>query len=82
MKPDMQFWHLWEELLHRWGVKHWAALALEFAGPLSVLGAQLLYIGAPLLGEFVPRNHLDALTCMLEEPAQTKAFVSYLREAS
>jgi len=55
---------------------------LDAAGPLTMLLAQFVYIGQPLLGKLVSSDSMTALVTMLEEPAQTKAFVKILREAS
>ena len=57
-----------------------AATTLEAAGPLNLLGAQLVYIGQPLLSSAMPDDQLDALTRMLEDSSCTRDFVSYLRE--
>lgn len=57
-------------------------MLLDAAGPLTMLLAQFVYIGQPLLGKLVSSDSMTALVTMLEEPAQTKAFVKILREAS
>jgi hypothetical protein len=59
-----------------------AATLLEAAGPLTVLGAQALYVGQPVLRSFVPGKQIDALASMLENPAETQQFVVFLRESS
>lgn len=53
---------------------------LEAAGPLTLIGAQVIYIGQPILRDFLPAAHLRALTSMLEDNAQRDAFVNCLRE--
>jgi hypothetical protein len=82
MAENPHIWHTWASNLHRWGVKDGAAVLLEAAGPLTMLLAQLVYLSQPLLGKSVSGDSLNALASMLEEPAQTKAFVEILREAS
>lgn len=80
MNPDQQIWQIWASNLHRWGIENWVAALLEAAGPLSVLGAQAVYFGHPILRGAVPDSYMEALAHMLEEPSQTQAFVSLLRE--
>jgi hypothetical protein len=48
---------------------------LEAGGPLTVLGAQAVYLGQPFLGG----KKLDSLAHMLEEDEETQAFARYLR---
>lgn len=56
------------------------ATVLEATGPLTVLGAQAVYIGQPLLRLAFAGEYLDALTNLLEDSKQQRAFVSLLRE--
>jgi hypothetical protein len=67
--------------LHRWWVSQVAAAFLEAAGPLSVLGAQLIYFGQPLLRQAVPDGSLRVLAETLETPEESAAFAAYLRSA-
>ncbi|MFT3893166.1 MAG: hypothetical protein QM730_16170 [Anaerolineales bacterium] len=48
---------------------------LEAGSPLTVLGAQAIYIGQPFFGG----EKTNALAHMLEEENETQAFVRYLR---
>ena len=82
MVENPHIWQDWARNLHRWGVDGGAAVLLDAAGPLTMLLAQVVYIGQPLLGKLVPSDSMTALASMLEEPAQTKAFINLLREAS
>jgi copper(I)-binding protein len=59
-----------------------AAALLEAAGPLTLLGAQALYVSQPVLRSFVPGKQIDALATMLDNPAETQQFVVFLRESS
>jgi len=56
------------------------ATLLEATGPLNLLGAQVVYLGQPLLKQVLPEDQLDALADMLENPKQTRAFTDYLRK--
>ena len=81
MNVDIQSWDEWKILLDRWGLRKWFIVALEFAGPFSVVGAQLLFLGSPLLCEIIPQRQLDVLSGILEEPVHKQAFTRFLRES-
>jgi hypothetical protein len=70
----------WANRLQQWRVHQLAAALLEASGPLKLVGAQLVYLGQPILGGFVANEQLNMLAEMLEEPTQTKMFIRYLRE--
>ena len=80
MLNDRPVWQKWTEYLQRWGLREFAAWLLEAVGPLTLLGAQLVYIGQPLFEVFIPDGNMEALARILEEPNETEAFVGYLRE--
>lgn len=56
------------------------AYLLEAAGPLTVIAAQLIYIGQPILRGLVPEKHLVVLSALLEDDVQRAAFVNYIRD--
>lgn len=68
-------WSQWAESLRRLKLDGLAAWFLEAAGPLTVLGAQALYLSQPFIGG----KKLDSLANMLEEDEETQAFARYLR---
>ena len=68
-------WSHWAEALHRLKLDGMVAWLLEAGGPLTVLGAQAVYMSQP----FVGGKQLNALAQMLEEEAETQAFARYLR---
>jgi hypothetical protein len=80
MNMDQQRWQEWAQFLHRWGLERWAAIFLESTGPLSVLAAQIVYVSQPLLKLAFSQNSLEALARLLDDPQQTKLFVTILRE--
>lgn len=82
MDANHHIWRVWADKLHMWGVDDLAATLLEALGPLTTLGAQFVYLGQPLLRWRTPDGHLDTLAHMLENSAETRAFVDYLREKS
>ena len=57
-----------------------AATFLEAVGPLAVLGAQAVYLVQPYISTILPSDQIDALTELLEQPDQTRAFVLLLQE--
>ena len=82
MSADHPFWEIWTKILRRWGMQALAASFLEAAGPLTTLGAQMVYLSQPMLSSFLPRSHMNALATMLENPSETVQFITYLREQS
>jgi hypothetical protein len=81
MNADQHIWRTWITALRRWGLQDWVASFLEAAGPLAILGAQVVYVGQPLLDLALPDNHLEAAARLLEDATCTQAFVQMLREA-
>jgi hypothetical protein len=73
-------WLNWAEFLRRYGLENLVAWALEAAGPLTVLAAQALYIGGPLLRPVMTDLQRDALAGLLEDHDEALAFRTFLRE--
>jgi len=80
MDKDQTIWQEWARKLHAWGVQGWAASLLEAAGPLTLLGAQLIYLGQPVLRTVFRDPGLQELAALLEEPERAREFAAYLRE--
>ncbi|UCF27696.1 MAG: hypothetical protein JSW42_13870 [Chloroflexota bacterium] len=80
MDSNHHIWRVWANALHRWGLQNLVASFLEAAGPLTLIGAQVVYVGQPILRGILPEGHLSALTGMLEDDSQRKEFVMYLQE--
>jgi hypothetical protein len=78
---NQHIWRNWAKSLHRWGVGGGAAALLEVAGPLTILAAQAVHLGQPLLDGWLPGGKLTALAGMLDDPENTQVFIQYLREA-
>ena len=68
-------WSTWAESLRRLKLDGFAAWALEAGGPLTILGAQAVYISQPFFGG----KQLSSLAQMLEEDEEAQAFARYLR---
>jgi hypothetical protein len=80
MQSDRHIWQDWAHKLHSWGLGDWVASLLEAAGPLTLLGAQVIYLGQPFLGQVAPESRIGALVELFEEPEATRSFIDYLRE--
>jgi hypothetical protein len=70
----------WSDRLRQWGLNQFAAAFLEASGPLNLIGAQLVYLGQPVLSSVIADRQLNALAEVLEDPGQTQAFIDSLRE--
>jgi hypothetical protein len=70
-------WREWSEVLRRHRLEGIAAWLLEAGGPLSLISAQLLYVGEPWLG-----GGAHELARLLESDAESMAFVRYLESGS
>ena len=73
-------WSKWAEFLRDWRLDGLVSYALEAAGPLTLLGAQALYLGSPLLRPIVSSGQLGDLASLLEDNSDAQAFVAFLRE--
>ena len=73
-------WPAWADFLRRLGLGNLAAWALEAAGPLTMLGAQALYLGMPLLRPVFSGTQASALANLLEDDEEMRAFATFLRE--
>ena len=79
VEEKYRYWRNWSESLQRIGLQGVAASMLEASGPLNLVLAQLAYLGEPFLASGVQAN-LQALAALLEDGAETRSFVSFLRE--
>lgn len=79
-QDDHTIWAAWASRLQDWGLGSFAAAMLESAGPLKLLGAQLVYIGQPTLNGLLPNEQLSALANLLENDVYSSSFVKILRE--
>ncbi len=73
-------WPIWAQYLQRWGLAGIAAYFLEAAGPLTILGAQVLYLGQPFFNLAMPSKHLEALVQLFEDKNEAQTFAAFLRE--
>ena len=74
MQTPRPHWTDWANQLRRLKLDFFAAWLLEAGAPVTLLGAQALFIAAPFLG---PTS--EALARMLEDDEETRAFSSFLR---
>jgi len=76
MEAQRGYWAEWAGFLHQWGLQGLAVWLLEAGGPLTLLSAQVLYIGQPFLGS----QRVGALAHVLEDHDEAQAFAAFLRE--
>ena len=62
------------------GVNEMGCGVIRGFGPLTVIGAQFIYLSQPLLSRSLPGEQLDGLAQLLEDSSTTHAFIDYLRE--
>jgi hypothetical protein len=70
----------WRERLHRAKLDRIVGAFLEAAEPLSVLGAQVLYVSQPVLGLMVQRQVIKDWANLLETPGGLAWFRDQLLE--
>ena len=75
METPRPLWRDWANQLHRLKLESIAAWLLEAGAPVTLLGAQALFVAAPFLG-----SKSEALAHMLEDEHEVRAFTSFLRE--
>lgn len=80
MKQNSQIWEIWADNLNRWGVKDLTVTILEALGPLSLLGAQLVYVGQPFIDSFLPKGYLESLANLFENPQEKQEFIAFLQQ--
>ncbi len=73
-------WPRWAEFLHRNGLDVLASWMLEALAPVNVLTSQVLHAGAPFLRPALSGPQVSALSTLLEDPAESRAFAAYLRK--
>ncbi len=73
-------WPAWAVFLRRHGLEDLTAWALEAAGPLTVIGAQLVYFGSPFLRPALTDAQCGAIAGLLEDRSEAQAFAAFLRE--
>jgi hypothetical protein len=79
---DQDIWRVWASNLQQWGITNLVASLLEAAGPLTILGAQIVYLCQPVLDHSIPDGHLSALARLLEDSTRTRDFVAFIQEAA
>ena len=81
MNENRKIWQQWAARLQNLGLDEVVATVLEATGPLNFVGAQLVYVGQPVLRGLISTHSLHALANILEDRQNTQDFVRYLREA-
>ena len=68
-------WSQWAETLRRYKLDGFVAWFLEAGAPLTVLGAQAIYLTQPFLGG----KQSSAIAELLEEEKEMTRFIQFLR---
>jgi hypothetical protein len=77
-REDMAGWADWAAFLRRHGIERAAAWVLDAAGPLTLLGAQAIYLGGPLLRPAFSNQQIGRLAALLEDQQEVKKFTAFL----
>jgi hypothetical protein len=68
-------WSHWAESLRRFKLDGLASWLLEAGAPLTILGAQAIYLSQPFLGG----KEWNSFALMLEHDEEVQAFARYLQ---
>ena len=69
----------WIQTLYKLRLQNFFATILEALGPISILGAQLVYLSQPILSPFISPEQSRDFAKILEDPTETAVFVKALR---
>jgi hypothetical protein len=72
------YWPEWTKTLQKLGLAEFVVWALEVAGPLNIVGAQMLYISEPFFSSNSSQS-LNALATLLEQEDEARAFIDLLK---
>lgn len=73
-------WSEWASFLRQRRLESFTAWLLDAFAPLTVLGAQFIYLGSSFLRPAFSAGQIESLALLLEDPAEARAFAAYLRE--
>jgi hypothetical protein len=75
MQTPRPHWSDWVNQLQRLKLDAFVAWLLEAGAPVTLLGAQALFVARPFLGP-----QINVLARLLEEDDEVRAFAAFLRE--
>jgi hypothetical protein len=78
MPSEQKKWHVWVDLLKRWGLSNFMASIIDNTGPVSIFLAQILLTISPFVSS--REDTVQSFASMLEDPVESHAFASLLRE--
>ena len=81
MDTPRAYWPIWMDALQKQDLAALAVWFLEAAGPLNILGAQLLYVGQPFVSSATGQS-MRALANLLEQEEESGAFIALLKRNS
>ncbi len=71
-------WHFWIVILKRWGLSDFMASIIDRTSPVSIFLAQILVTVSPFF--LSQEDSVQSFASMLEDPVESHAFASLLRE--
>ena len=80
VEEKYRIWRIWTDLLQHWGLDNFAAGLLEAVEPISLILAQFVYMGQPFFLSETAQEQFRTLAALLEDHAEARSFVSFLRE--
>jgi hypothetical protein len=69
----------WVKTLYKMRLQNLAATILEALGPMTILGAQVVYLTQPILSSFINGDQPLDFARILEDPSETDQFIKALR---
>lgn len=78
METSRAYWPIWVDSLRRQGAADLVAWLLDAAGPLSILGAQALYLSQPFFSPSSMQG-MRALANLLEQEDEARDFSALLK---
>jgi hypothetical protein len=80
MSTSQAVWQDWVAFLNKRGLGGLVASLLDAASPLALPGAQLIFIGEPVLSSFMAGAKIDAVTDLLEDNTAYQGFIAALKK--
>ncbi len=80
MSTSQAFRQNWVDTVRNSGVTDLSVALLEAVSPITLLGAQIVMIGQPVLSTLFPAARWDELIKLLEDRQEYQAFIQAIRE--
>ena len=80
MSTSQAFRQEWVQRLRNLGVTELSAALLEAISPITLIFAQVIHVGKPVLTTLIPSARMDDLLNLLEDRQLYRTFIQDLRE--